>query len=179
MNSFAQPLAAQCAISQAHLLPAKTQWFIAFLARSPAQDLICCDEGSHGHGAKPGIFCAQASYLHLFKQDFGTLVIAASAAELTLGNQPYPVAQAGLGDAKNPGRHRIGLTGAHLPHRLQLELLRVMRTHLLVCHLLTPCRYFQQVLGTPLFRGKLTTSALWIASLLIAASAYAKSARAL
>ncbi|WP_244273669.1 hypothetical protein, partial [Acidovorax soli] len=41
--------------------------------------------------------------------------------------------------------------------RLQLEFLRVLRTHLLGFHSLTPCRYFQQGLRTPFFRGKVNS----------------------
>lgn len=42
------------------------------------------------------------------------------------------------------GHRRLRLPGVHLAHHLQLELARLLRTHLLRCHLLTPCRYFQQ-----------------------------------
>lgn len=44
-----------------------------------------------------------------------------------------------------------------LPHRLPLEFPRVLRTHLLACHLATPCRDFQPGSSTPLFRATSTS----------------------
>ena len=59
-------------------------------------------------------------------------------------------------DGLNLSHHCNGLTCPYLPNGFQLELSRVLRTHLLFTHLSTPCRYFQQGLRTPLFRGNLT-----------------------
>ena len=61
-------------------------------------------------------------------------------------------------DGLNLSHHCNGLTCPYLPNGFQLELSRVLRTHLLFTHLSTPCRYFQQGLRTPLFRGNLRTS---------------------
>lgn len=55
-----------------------------------------------------------------------------------------------------PGHHRNRLASSHLPNRLQLELPRVLRTHLLATHCSTRCRYFQQGSRTPLLRGNFT-----------------------
>ena len=61
-------------------------------------------------------------------------------------------------DGLNLSHHCNGLTCPYLPNGFQLELSRVLRTHLLFTHLSTPCRYFQQGLRTPLFRGNLTAT---------------------
>lgn len=47
-------------------------------------------------------------------------------------------------NAQHLGHHSDGLPVTHLAHCLQLEFPRVLPTQLLCCHLLTPCRYFQQ-----------------------------------
>ena len=109
-----------------------------------------CDVTLH---PKPGNFSAQTRYLHLLGRDLHCLVPAPGADQCSFASLANPVTQAGLGYPQDLGHNCDGLTGAHLAPRLQLELLRVLRTHRLGFHSLTPCRYLQQGLRTPLFRG--------------------------
>lgn len=102
---------------------------------------VFCDVALHPQAR---VLCPQAGQLHLLWGHPGNLVISTRPAQIALGRLANPIAQAGFGYAQDLGHHGNGLTRPHLAHRLHFELLRVLRTQLLVCHLSAPCRYFQQ-----------------------------------